>query len=241
MMQHRCFAPRRPGGPHRREEREARLVLEDDPRPPAAGRPFMRGHSTSTQLGMASSLRSRARRAGALTGPAQPLAQKLPGLGLAVPHPGGRLDHIGHPGQGPQIGREPVRPRPLPEGGHHIAELVVADLGTATRPACSRQRRPPSTAPQLVPLRCRLGRNPQRPGDLGLALTPTEHARRPHPPEPQRLAIPAVSTWSDQTTAPPPCVGGPIPATGPEGPRREHDLSETGARRSPNNQRPGIM
>jgi hypothetical protein len=54
-------------------------------------------------------------------------------------------------------------------------------------------------------------------------------------------AIPAVSTWSDQTTAPPPCVGGPIPATGPEGPRRKHDLSETGARRSPNNQRPGIM
>jgi hypothetical protein len=55
------------------------------------------------------------------------------------------------------------------------------------------------------------------------------------------IAIPAVSTWSDQTTAPPPCVGGPIPATGPEGPRREHDLSETGARRSRNNQRPGIM
>src|SRR5271170_5937263 len=59
-----CLALGGPGGPHRGEEGEAALVLEDDPRRPAPGVFFMRGQSFATHLAMASSLRSRARRAG---------------------------------------------------------------------------------------------------------------------------------------------------------------------------------
>ena len=55
---------RRPGGPHRGEEAEPALVLEDDPRPPGPGVFFTLGQRSLTHCSMASSLRSAARRAG---------------------------------------------------------------------------------------------------------------------------------------------------------------------------------
>src|SRR5579875_2858198 len=64
VAQDGCLPFGGPGRPHRGEEGETALVLEDDPRLPAPGAFFIRGQSTAAQLAMAPSLRSRARRAG---------------------------------------------------------------------------------------------------------------------------------------------------------------------------------
>ena len=64
MAQQWGLAPRSPGGPHRRQEGEPRLVLEDDQRTPPPGVFFTFGHRSRTHRSMASSSRSTARRAG---------------------------------------------------------------------------------------------------------------------------------------------------------------------------------
>ena len=125
----------------------------------------------------------------ALAGPAQPAAQQLPGLGLSEPHAGGRLNHIGHPGQCPQVGREAVRPRPLLQRSHDVAELLVVDAGEPSRPTSTTQRRPPASTPRLIPARRRLSRHAQRVGDLGLGLAPAEHVRGPQPPRLERREV----------------------------------------------------
>jgi hypothetical protein len=64
VPQDRGLAFGRPGPSHRREEGEPALVLEDDPGAPAPRAFFIRGQSCFTQVAIASSLRSIARRAG---------------------------------------------------------------------------------------------------------------------------------------------------------------------------------
>ena len=64
MAQHRGAALGCPGPSHRREEGGPALVLEDDPGAAAPRAFFMRGQSCLTQVAIASSSRSTARRAG---------------------------------------------------------------------------------------------------------------------------------------------------------------------------------
>jgi len=54
VRENRGLAFRCPGGPHRGEEREPRLVFEDDPRVPASGVFFTTGQRFCAQTAMAS-------------------------------------------------------------------------------------------------------------------------------------------------------------------------------------------
>ena len=62
--EHRGRSARRPSGPHRGEQREARLVFEDDPRPSPSGDFLTTGQQSRAQAAMATWSASRARRAG---------------------------------------------------------------------------------------------------------------------------------------------------------------------------------
>lgn len=64
VSEHRGLAARCPGGSHRGEERETRLVFEDDPRPAPSGVFFTTGQRSRAHAAMASWSASRARRAG---------------------------------------------------------------------------------------------------------------------------------------------------------------------------------
>ncbi len=67
MGQDRRLAPRRPGAADDGVMRESAFVLEDEPRAPAAGVFFTRGHPVRVHCAIAASLRSRAWRTGRCT------------------------------------------------------------------------------------------------------------------------------------------------------------------------------
>ena len=64
VLHHWRTAPAGPGGPDARDQAEAALVLEDDPRVPGPGVFFTLGQRSFTQRSMAASSRSTTRRAG---------------------------------------------------------------------------------------------------------------------------------------------------------------------------------
>ena len=152
----RRLALRRPGGPHRGEEAEPALVLEDDPGAPGPGVFFTLGQRSLTHARWP---RRRARRpAGrALAAPAH-LAQHPPDVPGVVLHPGHLLDHLGHPGERPQLGREAVGLGSLLQGPGHLGQVGLAHLGRTTRLAGSLQCLLAADRPLLVPGRCCSGR-----------------------------------------------------------------------------------
>ncbi len=146
-----------------------------------------------------------------LPAPPQPVTQNLPRLGRAVTNPGGRLDHISHPSQRPQIGREPIHPGSLLEGGHHLGQLVVAQPGPPSRPPGAGQRRPstpgsttdttPTPSPPTRPTpgpppldACPAGTCP--PPASAAASTPRSHAE-------DAPAPPSSSSWKHPTSGTP--------------------------------------
>jgi hypothetical protein len=125
----------------------------------------------------------------ALSAPAQPLAQDRPGLGLGVPHPAHRLDHLGHPRQRPHLGREAVRPRALDQRGLHLRQLILGQLAQPPGPIRAGQRGAAALLPGPVPARRRLRRHSQLVDHIDLPLAPPEHVRRSHPAVLQRLQV----------------------------------------------------
>ena len=70
----------------------------------------------------------------ALAAPAH-MAQHPPHVPWVILHSGHHLDHLGHSGQRPQIGRIAIGPRPFAQGPFHLGQVGVAHLGGTTRPS----------------------------------------------------------------------------------------------------------
>ena len=193
VAQHRGVAPRCPGRSHRREERDPRFVLEDDPRPASASPLFIRGQSSRDPAGdrFVVSFHRPTRRP--LTAPTQLVAQQLPHVPGVIAHPGVGLDHRRHPLQRPQIGGEPVRPRPLAQRPIDLTRAAPRSTAASAPPAP-----PPSTRP------ARRAANRHTSGSPTDATPPTP---APHQPGSRHA----------RTSAPPACDAAPSPRN-PGGP-----------------------
>jgi hypothetical protein len=128
-----------------------------------------------------------------LTAPAHP-AEDLPDVSGVVLHPGGPLDHLGHPGQGPQIGRIAIGLRPLLQGPFHLGQVAVGHQARPAGRSGAFQGLLPSDLPELVPVRDRLVGNPEFTADVRLGHPLGEQVGSPHPGGLHGLEIPA---WTD--------------------------------------------
>ena len=89
----------------------------------------------------------------------------MPGV---VFHPGDLLDHVGHSGQGPQLGRVPTGPRSLFQGTCHPGQIRFAHFGWPPGLAGALECSLPAGCPLLVPVRDRLVGHLELTTDVGL-------------------------------------------------------------------------
>ena len=120
----------------------------------------------------------------ALPGPAQPLPQHRPGLGLGVPDPGDPLDHHSDPGQRPHLRREPRWPSARPPAPPPPPPAARRSACGAARAARQQPARPGHARP--------------RPGATAMQSAPALPARQPHQPAARRAR-----------TSPPPAADEP--------------------------------
>lgn len=85
-----------------------------------------------------------------------------------IPDTRDALDHGRDARQGPEIGFEAVRRRPLAQGPLDTPQLLVIEPGSATRSTGTAQRQGPPAFPLVVPAADTLPGDPQRAGDRRL-------------------------------------------------------------------------
>lgn len=105
---HRCLSPGRPGAAHQRLKQEAGLVEHDDAPAFFTGFFFDPGPILPPPA-LHGGLVPLAGPALRLLGGEVQRPQQTPDMPRVVLHPEGALDHLGHPGQGPQVGGEAGR------------------------------------------------------------------------------------------------------------------------------------
>jgi hypothetical protein len=108
------------------------------------------------------------------------VAENSPDVAGVVLHPGGLLDHLGHPGERPQFGGIPVGLRTLLQGPLHLGQVRCTHLGRATGLARALQRPLPSDLPLLVPVGDGLMGDLQLTADGRLGDPLGEEVGRPH-------------------------------------------------------------
>lgn len=117
-----------------------------------------------------------------------------------MPHARQALDDRRHARQGPQIGTEPLRPRPRPQGALDLRQLLRVELGLPARAPCGFESPRALRAPRLMPVIHRRGRHAQRARHGALRLAPGEQPGGLQPPCFQRGKIATrlgghVSPW----------------------------------------------
>ena len=180
VAQDRGLALRCPGGPHRGEEAEPALVLEDDPSVPGPGVFFTLGQRSLTHCSMAASSRSRARRAGRCrlhpiwrstrqTWPGwyfTPVTRSITSATRASVHS--------------SVGK-PLAFGSLLEGPFHFGQIGLAHLGRTTGLAGALQCLLPAGRPLLVPVRNGLMGDLELTADVGLGDPLREQVGSSHP------------------------------------------------------------
>jgi hypothetical protein len=86
-------------------------------------------------------------------------------------HAGQPLDDVSDPGEGPEAGAKPVRPRSLAQGGFDAIHLGRRQPGLAAGAAGRPQGRAPAPTPRAVPPHDALAADPLQPGDRALRLS----------------------------------------------------------------------
>ena len=115
-----------------------------------------------------------------------------------IPDPGEPLDEFRDARQGPQVRREPMRPRSLPQRRVDPRQLLMIQPGPPAQPAGRRQAVPAVLLPRLEPVVRGLAADAKRRDHRGLRRPTSEQARRRKPARLQRGNLPFsrhVSTW----------------------------------------------
>lgn len=93
----------------------------------------------------------------------------MPGVIL---YAGQVLNEVRHPGQGPEVRGEAVRPRALPQGRFEPAQLLGRQTRFAPGPPRGAQRRAPALPPRAVPPQDALATDAQPASDRSVGQLP---------------------------------------------------------------------
>ena len=111
------------------------------------------------------------------------------------------FDEPGHARQRPQLRREPVLARPLPQGQLQTRQLFAIQPGLAPQPPRGLQPLAPLLAPRLIPSVRRLPTDLQCPHDRRLRLPAPEQPRGGEAARFQRSNIPSLAAWIGHASA----------------------------------------